>query len=67
MFTATIEYVTSTRAIISLFDAAGEWAGAQRIDLPRNPRESLYDAGYAHASQMAAVKGGSLSRFSEEA
>lgn len=65
-FTATIERITSTRAIVTLFDASGEWAGASRVDLPRGATTGLYEAGYARASQAAALKGGRLDRFSEE-
>lgn len=66
-FSATVEYVTSTRALVTLFDASGDWAGAYRVDLPRNPPHPLYDAGYNRASQAATCKGGTLDRYREAA
>lgn len=64
-FSATFERVTSTRALVTLHDASGEWAGAYRVDLPRNPKASLYDAGYNCAAREAAIKGGTLERYRE--
>jgi hypothetical protein len=64
-FSATFERVTSTRALVALHDASGEWAGAYRVDLPSNPRATLYDAGYDCAAREAALKGGTLDWYRE--
>jgi hypothetical protein len=66
-FSATFERVTSTRAIVTLYDAQAEWAGAYRVDRPRNPRARLYDAGYDCAAREAVCKGGTLDRYREVA
>lgn len=64
-FSATIEYVSSTRALVALFDASGEWAGAGRIDVRAGGRANLYEAGYKDACARAVIKGGRLDRFTE--
>lgn len=70
-FSAAIEYLPGLRAaIIELTDSRGEWAGGSRIGLARNApsgRTSLYEEGFRAAERAAAVKGGSLERFSEAA
>lgn len=64
-FSATFERVTNTRGLVTLYDASAEWAGAYRVDLPRTPKTSLYDAGYDCAAREAACKGGTLERYRE--
>lgn len=66
-FSATFERVTSTLALVTLYDSSAEWAGAYRVDLPRNPKSSLYDVGYDCAAREAACKGGTLERYREVA
>lgn len=63
-FSATIEFVTSHRAIVALTDSRGEWAGAHRIEIRLGSKADLYEAGYAAAEREAAIKGGTLDRFS---
>lgn len=63
-FYATIEFVSSTRAIIELTDDRGQWCGAQRIDVRQGGRDALYEAGYTYASASAACKGGMLDKYS---
>lgn len=64
-YKATIEFVSSTRAIIELTDDCGEWSGAQRIDVRQGGRDALYEAGYIYASASAACKGGILEAYSK--
>jgi len=65
-FTATYEIVRSGEAIVTLFHG-GEWSGAGRVSIRSASKAALYEAAYLDASARAACKGGSLSRFSEEA
>lgn len=66
---ATIEFLPGQSAAIIELTLNGEWAGGGRIELPRNHsgsvRDALYEAGYVHASARAALKGGTLDRYSE--
>ena len=72
-FFGTIEFLLDQRAaIVSLTDAAGDFAGAGRIDLRHRAFEStsdlrsrLYEVGYIHASRSAIAKGGRLERFTD--
>jgi hypothetical protein len=61
MYSATLEYMSNYLAVLTLFDAHGEWAGASRIE-GRN-REELYEHGYSRAAQAAEDKDGRLERF----
>lgn len=62
---ATIEILSSTRAVVELVDARGEWSGAQRIDVRQGGVDALYEAGYTYASASAACKGGILDKYSK--
>lgn len=57
------ERVTSSRAIVELHDSKGQWSGTYRVEKPRYG--SLYEECYRVASREAALKGGTLERFSE--
>jgi hypothetical protein len=61
-FSATLERIGGGKAIVTLYDSAGQWSGAFLIT--RSARWSLYERGYLRASQEAAVKGGALDRYS---
>lgn len=71
-FWATIEFLPGNQAaIVTLFDSKGEWSGASRIETKcrrslcnHNPKDSLYEQGYDHASRTATWKGGRLARYS---
>lgn len=63
-FDATIEIVTTHRAIISLFHN-GEWSGSGSIDVRSGSRRTLYEQGYIHACARAACKGGNLQTYRE--
>lgn len=64
-YSATIEYLPGqAAAIVALFDAAGEWSGAGRVEVRSGLRSDLYEAGYRLAAASAAIKGARLGRFS---
>lgn len=64
-YSATIEYLPGQgAAIVALFDSAGQWSGAGRIEVRSGLRSDLYEAGYHAASASATIKGGRLARFS---
>lgn len=60
-YTATIEMLSSRRAIVALFDSRGDWSGASRIDA--RDRDELYERGYERARQAASCKGGELDAY----
>jgi hypothetical protein len=62
-FNATIEFLGKGRALVSLTDQNGEWAGGHRIDVRSGSRDALYEAGYISASASAASHGGRLETF----
>jgi len=63
-YNATIEHLPGQRAaIITLETTKGEWAGAQRINLPRSSKSDLYEFGYTTASISASGKGGTLDSY----
>ena len=63
-FTATIEFLPGQgAAIVALFDGAGEWSGAGRIEVRSRRHADLYDEGYRYASRAVACKGGTLDRY----
>lgn len=60
-FNATIEFLSSKRAVVELHDLNGAWAGAERIDA--RSREGLYELGYRAANQRASLKGGRVETY----
>lgn len=65
-YAATIEFlVDQGAAIIVLYDSAGQWSGASRIETRSGRREDLYEAGYTAASGAANSKDGRLERYME--
>ncbi len=60
----TIEFLRGQRAAIVTLTLNGEWSGSGRIELPSGNKAALYELGYAHLSRSAALKGGSLDRYS---
>lgn len=66
-YSATIEFIKGQKAaIITLFDQAGEWSGASRIEIRSGSKTALYEQGYIHASASAVCKGGRLDRYGVE-
>lgn len=62
-FYGVVEYISSTEALVTLRDAAGEWAGTGRVCCRRGGRSALYEEAYKVASQSASAKGGRLETF----
>jgi hypothetical protein len=63
-FHGTIEYLRGQRAAIVTLTINGEWSGSGRIELPRGRKADLYELGYTYLARAAAIKGGSLDRYS---
>ena len=64
MANATVEIVSSTRAIVTVNYARGGF-GMQRVDLPRSGGD-LYELSYSAASVKAAIQGERLETFRRE-
>lgn len=62
-FYATLEYTNPGEAIVALFDEAGEWCCAGRVECRSRRRDDLYEEGYRLASFTARSKGGRLERY----
>lgn len=63
-FSATIDYLNSREAIVSLTDGQGDWSGARLVQ--GLSREDLYERGYSAACVSARGKGGVLDRYSRK-
>jgi hypothetical protein len=63
MAVGTVEFVNSTRAIVTVDYARGGF-GMQRVDKPRNG--DLYEAARRAASVMAIIQGERLEQFTRE-
>ena len=63
-FNATIEFF-SGKAIVTLYDADGEWSGGGLVEVKTRAKRDLYEAGYKVASLNASSKGGRLETFRE--
>jgi hypothetical protein len=61
---ATIEYIRSGEAIVTLRDDRGEWSGSGLVKIRNGSRSDLYEQGYNVASLSAKSKGGRLARYS---
>jgi hypothetical protein len=64
MATATVEIVTTTRAIVTVDYARGGF-GMQRVETPRAGGD-LYERAYNAASVMATIQGERLETFRRE-
>ncbi len=64
-FDTTVEFLPGQpgAAIVALFDQAGEWSGAERVQIRSSSRDDLYEACYIHASRKASDKGGRVETF----
>ncbi len=64
-FNGTVEFLKGRPgvAIVAIFDLAGEWHGAGRVEIRSTSREALYEACYLDASGRAARHGGRLETF----
>lgn len=64
-FYGTVEFLSGQRAaILTLADAAGDWAGSGRIEVRSGLRSDLYEEAYRQASFNATAKEGRLERLS---
>jgi hypothetical protein len=61
-FTATIELITPTRALVELHDQAGNWFGGQSFDC-RAGFKALYEQGYIEACVSARAHGGIIDTY----
>ena len=64
-YNGTIEYTKVGSAIVTLYDAAGEWSGGGLVMTKSKARSDLYELGYVVASLNAKSKGGRLETFKE--
>ena len=63
-FTATIELITPTRAVVELHDSAGNWFGGQSFDCRAGfGAEALYEIGYDLACVSARDHGGMVNVY----
>lgn len=62
-FYATLEHIRSDEAIVTLFDADGEWSGAGLVQVKSCSKSDIYEEGYRMASVSARAKGGRIETY----